>query len=70
MRYIIYLGYNGNYFGRDYTIGGNKYLHETSKTNAQRYETIKEAEKAIKYTIGKCVNVDRKCMITIEEVEE
>lgn len=68
--FIIYLGYNGNYFGRDYTIGRDKYLHETSKANAQRYETIKEAEKAIKYTIGKCVNVDRKSMIIVEEAEE
>lgn len=70
MCYIIYLGYNGNYYGCEYAIGNKKYAHETSRTMAKRYDTKEEAENAIRHSVRKCVNIDRSCILRVEEVDE
>lgn len=70
MKYIINLRYNGNYYGREYGIRGNKYAYETSREKAKRYSTRGEALSAIRYSVKKCLNIDPKCEPIIEEVEE
>lgn len=70
MKYVIYLGYNGNYYGCEYAIGTNKYVHETNKARAKRYDTEEQAQNAIKHSIKKCVNIDKNCLMRVEEVAE
>lgn len=70
MKYIIYLGYNGNYYGAEYNQCGKRYAHETSREKAKRYDTEKQAQNAIKHSICKCVNIDKACELKVEEVDE
>lgn len=70
MQYVIYLGYNGNYYGKEYVIGKKKYAHETSKSNAKRYDTAQQAKRAIKHFIRKCANIDKTCELSVEEVKD